>query len=118
MKRTPAENLKSDLLYLALLEGNCDAQQQREVADWIKRLVNMLTEDQDRALHEGYDTLREKMDSDPEIRGTQVGAISNAIRDRLVKLTDSLSPLAPRSDISAIKLEIEALLDFYPMGDR
>lgn len=109
-EKTAVEKLTDDELYRMLVTGDATADDQLHAARWIARLTSMLTYDQDRAMRDGY----EPDEVDPETRGAMRAALSNALRDRMVAVAESLSPMAQPAETTGACLEIAMLARLYP----
>lgn len=109
-EKTAVEKLDDDELFKLLKAGTSSPDDQKYAAQWIARLTSMLTYDQNKAMRDGY----EPDEVDPETRGAMRAALSNALRDRIATVAESLSPTAPPSDTAAACLEIAMLVRLYP----
>lgn len=109
-EKTAVDKLDDDLLFASLKNGAADQGDQKAAAAWIARLTSMLTYDQNKAMRDGY----EPDEVDPEARGAMRAALSNALRDRIVTVAESLSPSAPTSDTRVACIEIAMLARLYP----
>lgn len=109
-EKTAVEKLDDDVLFVALKNGTADKEEVKYAAQWIARLTSMLTYDQNRAMRDGY----EPDEVDPEARGAMLAALSNALRERMVTVAESLSPTASPSETAKACLEITMLARLYP----
>lgn len=110
-RKTPVEALEDDELFKLLVAGTATPEDCQFAAKWIRILTSMLTDAQNQRMRDGYD-IGDAVD--PERKGQMRAALCNAISDRIITLTEALSPLNAPKDIAKALLEITLLAELYP----